>query len=259
MEAEVKRRSVVDQVFGANKAPMAEVLTADFGGLRSEIDAFVGVMREAAKAPPKTDEDQAALGKVILDARALWNRADGEREKEKRPILEAGRELDAFFKDMLASLVKGRDHLQGMADSYAREKAAAERARREREARELAERAEAERRKAEAAKSAQAAANAEARAEGLESRAEKAAEAAAASDADLVAARVGGVAAGARGVWKATILDYTAAVSPLGAVGPYLKRDAFEAALNSMARIQGASAQWPGVSFSPDTKATFRR
>lgn len=259
MEAEVKRKAVVDQVFGDNKAPMTDVLTADFAELKAQVDTFVDKMREAAKAPPKTDEEQAALGKVILDARALWNRADGERDREKRPILEAGRELDAFFKDMLASLVKGRDHLQGLADTYARQKAAEERARREREARELAEKAEAERQKVEAAKSSQAAANAEARAEALDSRAEKAAEAAAASEADLVRARAGGVTASAKGVWRATILDYTAAVSPLGAVGPYLKRDAFEAALNSMARIQGAAAVWPGVSFSPDTKATFRR
>lgn len=259
MQTGTKRNTLVDQIFGDNKAPIAEVLEADFADLRVEIITFTGKMREAFKSPPKTDEEQAALGKVILDAGALWKRADGAREAEKRPILEAGRELDAFFKDMLASLVKGRDALQGQADAYARQKAAEERARREREARELAEKAEAERRKAEAAKSAQAAANAEARAEALDSRAEKAAEAAAASEADLVRARAGGITASAKGVWKATILDYTTAISPLGAVGPYLKRDAFEAALNSMARIQGAAAVWPGVSFSPDVKANFRR
>jgi hypothetical protein len=228
MEAGVKRRSVVDQVFGDNKAPMAEVLAAD-------------------------------LGRVILDARDMWGRADGRREVEKRPILEAGRELDAFFKDMMAPLVKGREHLQGMADTYTRQKAAEARAKAQREAEEARIRAEAEREKAEAAKTAGGASRAEGRAEALDAKADAAEAVAASSEADLVRARVDGVSASAKGVWRATILDYVQAVSPLGAVGPYLKRDAFEAALNSMARIQGAAAVWPGVSFTQDVKATFRR
>lgn len=259
MEAEVKRKPVVDQVFGDNKAPMAEVLAADLAEFRAELDAFVAKMREAAKNAPKTDEDQAALGRVILDARALWSRADGQREADKRPILDAGRELDAYFKDMLAPLVKGREYLQGMADTYTRAKAAEERARKAREAEELAKRAEAERDKAAAAKTATGAANAEARAETLDARADQAAAAAAASESDLVRSRVGGVTASAKGAWVASITDYQAAIAPLGALGHFLKREAVEAALNSLAKVQKEGAAWPGVIFQQDVKATFRR
>lgn len=259
MDAIVRRKPVADQVFGDNKAPMEEVLVADFSELKQDIDGFVEKMREAAKAPPKTDEEQAALGKVIVDARSLLKRADGAREEEKRPILEAGRAMDAWFKDLTAALTKGRDHLQGMADTYARQKAAEERARKQREAEEAARKAEEERRKAEVAKSAQAAANAEARAEALDARADAAAAAAAASDADLVRARVGGVTASAKGAWGASILDYQAAIAPLGALGMFLKRDAVEAGLNAMAKVQKEGAVWPGVSFSNEVKATFRR
>lgn len=256
---EVKRKQVVDQIFGDNKAPILDVLPVDFADLKADVDRFVEQMREAAKNPPKTDEDQAALGKIIIEARALWGRADGQREAEKRPILDAGRALDGWFKDMLASLVKGRDHLQGMADTYARQKAAEERERARREAEAARAKAEEERLKAEAAKTAAGAARAEGRAEALEAKAEAAATAASAADADLVRSRVGGVTASATGAWTARIDDYTKAIEPLGALGGFLKADAIQTALNAMAKTQKGLAKWPGVTFLQETKATFRR
>lgn len=257
--AEVKRKSVVDQVFGDNKAPIADVMAADFAELKAEVDAFVGRMREAAKSAPKTDEDQSALGKIIMDARGLWSRADANRDSEKRPILEAGRALDAWFKDTLASLVRGREHLQDMADAYARQKAAEERERARREAAEARAKAEAERIKAETAKTAAGAAKAEGRAEAQEAKADAAEATASAADADLVRSRVGGVTASATGAWTARVDDYSAAIAPLGALGVFLKDDAIQTALNSMAKTQKARAAWPGVVFLQETKATFRR
>lgn len=256
---DVKRKQVVDQIFGDNKAPILDVLPVDFADLKAEVDGFVEQMRASAKNPPKTDEDQAALGKVIMDARALWGRADAQREAEKRPILEAGRALDGWFKDTLASLLKGRDHLQSMADAYVRQKAAEERARALREAEEARAKAEAERQKAEAAKTAAGAAKAEGRAEAQEAKAEAAQTVASAADADLVRSRVGGVTSSATGAWTARIDDYTAATAPLGALGSFLKADAIQTALNSMAKTQKGLANWPGVTFLQEAKATFRR
>lgn len=253
------RAPLADQVFGSNKAPLADVLAADYADLKAEVDAFVAKMREAAKAKPGSDADNAALGQIILDGRSLWNRAEAFRTDDKAPILSAGRELDAWFKDMLSALVAGGTHLQGMADTYAREKAAAERARLQREADEARAKAEAERQKAEAAKTAAGAAKAEGRAEAHDAKADAAAAAAGAADADLVRARVGGVTASAKGSWVAAITDYQEAIKPLGALGAFLKRDAIEAGLNSMAKVQQAGAAWPGVNFYQDTKATFRR
>lgn len=258
MNAEVKRKSVVDQVFGDNKAPIADVMAADFAGLKAEVDAFVAKMKAADKAP-RTDEDQAELGKVIMDGRALWKRADSLREVEKAPILNAGRELDGFFKGLLAELVGAGQDLQATADAYARQKAAEERARAQREAEAALAKAEEERKKAEAAKTAAGAAKAEGRAEALDAKADAAAATVAASDADLVRSRVGGVTSSAKGAWVGAITDYQAAIGPLGALGAFLKREAIEAALNSMAKVQKEGAAWPGVSFYQETKATFRR
>ena len=83
--------------------------------------------------------------------------------------------------------------------------------------------------------------------------------AAASSAADLTRSRVGGVTTSAKVNWTFRIDDYTAAISPLGAIGPYLKKEHLEGALMSMVRIQKQSAVWPGVSFFEDTKATFRK
>ena len=253
------RTPVVDQVFGANKAPMLDVLSADFADLRAKIDELTDRLRDAAQKPVKTDEDQAALGSLILDARALLKDADEIRAAEKKPILDAGRDMDGWFRDITAALGRGRDHLQGMADRYASEKAAAERARRQREAEEARRKQAEESAKAEAAKTAAGAGRAEGRAERYGAQADAAESAAAASAADLTRTRAGGVTASARGRWIAEILDYQAAIAPLGAVGPFLKQDALLSALNSMASIQKESASWPGVRFKQDVKASFRK
>lgn len=252
--------TVVDQIFGQNKAPIDEVLNADFADLRREIDELTQSLRDTAKAPPKDDEAFAALGAKIVSARALVNRADGIRTAEKAPILTAGRALDQWFKDALDALTKGQNYLQRMADTYTREKAAAARALAQREEREARDRAEAERAKAGSAKSDGAAANAEARAEQFDAKADAAASTAAASTADLTRVRGGGVTASGKEVWTATILDgrYQDAIAPLGAIGPYLKREALEAALTSMVRVQKGGAVWPGVLFSADVKTSFR-
>lgn len=252
------KKSVVDQIFGDNRAPIEEVLKADFADLAKEIADHAAKMKAANKAP-KTDEEQAELGKLIIDGRAIWKKADDLRQAEKRPILEAGRELDGWFKVELAPLEEAAKALQSTADEYARRKAAEERARAEREAEEARRKADAEREKAEAARTAASAGKAEARAEAFEAKAERLEEAAASSAADLTRSRVGGVTASAKGSWVARITDYQAAIQPLGTLGAFLKREAIEAALNSLAKIQKDAASWPGVAFSQETKATFRR
>lgn len=252
------RKSVIDQIFGDNRAPIKEVLDADFADLKADIDGLTQEMRDSYTAP-KNDDDQAAIGKLIIRARALAKRADENRTAEKAPILEAGRDLDGWFKDTLASLVKGSEALQGLADNYVRQKDAEARAKAEREAEELRRKEKAEREKADAAKTAAGAGRAEARAENLAAKAEQAEETATARTADLTRSRVGGVTASARGTWTARITDYQAAIKPLGALGHFLKQDHIEAALNSLAKTQKAAAEWPGVTFSQETKANFRR
>lgn len=253
-----RKRSVVDQIFGDNKAPAPEVLTADFGHLVTKVDDMIAMAKEA-NAKPANDAEQAALGDKIIDINRLKNLIDGKRTTEKAPVLEAGRAIDGFFNDLANRLTDEGRRLQHGADDYARRKAAEERARREREAEEARKKAQAERDKAEAAKTATAAGNAEGRAEALEAKAEALDAAASASAADLTRTRVGGVTSSAKASWTFRIEDYTAAISPLGPLGPYFRKEHLESALTSMVRIQKQSAVWPGVSFYEDTKASFRK
>lgn len=258
MEADTRRRPVVDQVFGANKAPMAEVLAADFVELIRAVEEAEAMCAEA-NTKPQNDAEQAALGDKIVDMRKLFKRVDQTRSDEKEPLLVATRDLDGWFGQLKTRIETAVKPLSTGADAYARQKAAEERARAQREAEEARARAEAERKKAEEAKSAAAAGRAEGRAEAFEAKADAAANLAAASAADLTRAKVGGVASSARETWAVRIDDYAAAIAPLGGVGPYFKRDHLEGALLSMVRVQKDAARWPGVTFYQDVKASFRK
>lgn len=258
MNAMLPKPTVVDQIFGQNKAPIVEVLNVDFAELKREIDELTDSLRAMVGKPPQDDAAFAELGAKIVAARSLAKRADSIRVDEKAPILDAGRALDAWFKDALLALNKVQDYLQGVADAYTREKAAVARAKAQREAEEARARADAERAKAEAAKSDTAAANAEARAENFDAKADAAEASAAASTAELTRVRGEGVTASGKEVWTAAITDYVAAISPLGSLGPYFKRETLEAALTSMVRVQKGGAVWPGVLFKADVKTSFR-
>lgn len=251
------RTPVVDQIFGANKAPIEAVLAADFSDLAAEVAALV---TRGQKLPAKVEaeEQQAAIGSYIIDCRALWKKIEAMRDAEGRPLLEGKRAIDAHFKGMGGLLDEVTGPLQRAADDFVRRVAAAKRAEAERQACEAREKAELERQKAEAAKTAGAAGRAEARAEQADAEADRAAEVASASAADLARMKVGGVSASAKETWTARIEDYNAAIQPLGAVGAYLKADALTDAFKSMAKVQKSNARWPGVSFFVDTKATFR-
>lgn len=249
---------VVDQIFGLNKAPLDAVLAADFADIKAEADALIA---RAADLPAKvaSEADQIKVGTLVAEARAFWKKADGQREDTKRPVLEAGRGIDAFFKAIGNELDEATGPLQRAMDNFAREVAAAARAKAQREADEARAKADAERAKADEAKSAGAAANAEARAEALDAKADAAADVANASTGDLTRMRAGGMTISGREVWTFSIDDYTAAIAPLGALGPYFKRTDLESALTSMVRIQKAGASWPGVRFYADVKASVRR
>lgn len=252
-----KRTPIVDQIFGANKAPAEEVLPADFADLIAEVDQLCETAEAKAK-PVKDDIGNAVIGKAVVDIRALAKKVEENRTTEGKPILDAQRAINGFFKEMTGKLDTVRKKLEGHADTYARQKAEEARAKAQREAEEARKKAEQERLKAEEAKTAQTAGRAEGRAEAFEAKADNLEAAAAGSAADLTRARVGGVTSSARGVWTATITDYQAAIAPLGAVGPFIKRDALQAALNSMVKVQTDGAEWPGVLFQKQVKAAFR-
>lgn len=245
-------------VLGGNAPPIAERLALDHADLATAIAALA----ERANAAPKTiagEDDLLAIGKIVKDAREVTGRAEGARVDEKEPFLTAGREVDAFFATMKDRLSRITTALQDRADAYQREKAAEERrkqaeaARKAREEedrqREIAERAAAAGRNAAAAK-AQAAADA---------RAEEAAKAEAeakARAADMTRVRGGGTTVSARTVWTFQITDYEAI--PLDRLRPYLKREAVEAAIGSLVKVQKNASPLAGVRIFEETKANFR-
>lgn len=251
------RKSVVDQIFGQNKAPIETVLQADFADLAVRVEALVARGR-TLPARVDTEAQQIAVGSYIVECRALFKEIEAEREAEGRPLLDGKRRLDAFFKGFGTALDDATGPLQRAADDFMRRQAAEARAKAQREEQEARDRAEKEREKAEAARTPEAAGRAEARAEQLDAQADRAAGVAAASTSELAAVRGNGISGGARETWTARIDDYPAAIAPLGALGPYLKSDAVDAALKSMAKVQKGNARWPGVNFSVETKATFR-
>lgn len=255
------RTPVVDQIFGQNRAPIDAVLEADFADLR----ARVAEMASKFNALPATiagDDDLATVGRAVRDANSLLREIDSTRMNEGRPILEAQRALNAYFKDTLPDTLPALvSAAQRRADAYVREVEAKRRAEAERQAREAREREERERQRADQAKSAEAAANAQARAEREAQRAEEAEARAGASAADLTRMKGQGVSASGRASWKATILPdggYQQAIAPLGVLGNFFDRASVEKALNSMARVQKDAAAWPGVKFHQDVKASFR-
>lgn len=252
------RTPIAEQIFGANKAPLPTVLDADFAELRAEVEAAV----ERARAMPQTirsEQDLAEIGGCIDMLRRLEKRVDGTRMDEGRPLLDAQRGINDYFKSLAGRLSDATQPLQRAADDHARQKAAEERARKQREADEARRKAEEERQKAEAARSDAAAAKAEGRAEALDAKAERAEQAATASAADLVRTRVGGVTASAKTVWEFRIADRAALLASMGPLGPFIDAASVEKAIRSVVRVQKDATTIPGVEVFEDVKSTFRR
>lgn len=253
-----ERLPVAEQIFGHNRPPVEEVLAADYKGLIGKVDDMLG---RAARMPRKvrTDEQVTLVGNAIADMRALANEIDEARKREGKPLFDAKKSLDTWFKDLAGRIEERRSELQKAADEHARAKAAEERARREREAEAARKRAEEAERKASGAKRAGTAARYEGAAEAAAVEAEEKAREAGAGHADLVRSRAGGVTASARASWTFRIDDYSALQATLGPLGPFLAREDVEKAIRSIVRIQKGNTDLPGVAVFEDVKATFRK
>lgn len=256
-EQKTIRRLVAEQVFGANKAPVDDVLQADFMPLSTEVDAMVG----RAKALPKTikdDTDLEVIGKFIVDAKKLCAKIEETRKDESGPLHKAKTAVDGFFKGLDGRVADVVGDGQRVADDYSRRKAAEEKARLARLAEEARKKAAAEEEKAEKAKTVDGAARAEGRADALNAHAENLERQATGAPGAMVKTRMGGVTASAKASWAFRIDDYSKLQETLGPLGPFLSRDAVEAAIRAVVRIQKNNTSLPGVTVYQDTKATFR-
>lgn len=247
-----RQKPVVDQIFGDNKAPVEEVLKADFADLIAKIDAAIDRTAQAPKRV-KDEADLAKIGDAILGLKALAKQADETRTTEGKPILDAQRAINGFFKALVDRIGTAIDPLQDRADDYARRKQAEAQERARREAEEARQREEDARQRAAEATTAAAAGKAAADAEAYAARADQYETAATGS----VKMQADGVKAATRGTWTARIDDYKAL--DLNALKPFIDRKAVEAALKSMARIQKDAFDVPGATAFQETKTQFRK
>ncbi|WP_336801757.1 hypothetical protein [Kaistia sp. MMO-174] len=254
----MERKPVAEQIFGHNKAPLADVLANDFRDLEKLVgDAVELFSKTPAKC--KTEEDFKALGKLIISARQIGKQVEEARKDETDPLFKAQKSIKAHFDAMADRVTAAIAPLQSAADTYVRERQAQEKREREEEARKLREKEEDARRKAQEAEAAgrtAVAGRAEDRAEALAERAE-AIETSSTSAADVVRTRVaGGGVATASAKWDFRIADYDAI--DLNKLRPFLNRDHVEAGIRSMVRVQKGNTSLVGVEVFQETKAAFR-
>lgn len=248
------RLPIAEQIFGHNKAPLADVLAADFAELFADADKLA----DKAKARPakiKDEADFAATGALANEVRAFTKRLDDARKAETDPLRTAGIEIKAAFDVLIDKLNAAFAPHQDAANSYVREKDARERREREEAARKIREQEERERQKAETA-SGQTAARAEGRAEALAAQADKL-EQGGGSAADAVRTKIsGGGVATARQGWDFSVPDYGAL--DLNELRTVLPRADIDKAIRSIVRIQKGDTNLKGVKVFPATSASFR-
>lgn len=244
---------------GHNRAPISDVLAEQYSDLAARVEAIATRANLAPKAIA-TDTDLNTIGALIRDTRELSGETDKKRESEKRPYLQAGRDVDAFFKVFTDRLDRISTVFKKIADDHARAVAAEARRRAEDEARKAREEADRQAeiaRRAEEANRLKTAEKHEAKAEAAEQRAEQAEAVAASSAADLVRSRTdSGILSTARTEWAFEITDYDAI--PLDKLRPYLKREHVEQAIRAFVKLQKQAAALPGVRVFEDVKSSFR-
>ena len=243
---------------GHNNPPtLLEQLSEDYAQLRHEVEKIADRANTAPRAI-KTDSDLDTVGNLIKDASALSRKADASRKAAKDPSLQAGRDVDTFFKQFSERLERIQSTFQKLADDHAKAKAAEARRKAEEEAKRLREEEERQReiaRRAEESNRAKTADKHEAKADEVAERAAEAEQAAQASAADLTRTRTAsGTLATAQTEWAFEVIDFDAI--PLNQLRPYFKREEVEKAVRAF--MKTGRRELAGVRFFEDVKARFR-
>lgn len=244
---------------GHNNPPVTELLTETYAEMLAEIEPLAD---KASNAPKdvESEGDLAQVGDIVIAAKQLTKKLDKAREDEKRPYLDAGREIQSFFAAPMDRLNRIATALEARATVYQRKVAAEARRKAEEEARIAREEEERQReiaRRAEEANRAKTAAKHDDKAEDAAFRAAQAEATAQASAADLTRTRLAsGSLATARTEWAFEITDYNQI--PLDLLRPYLARTDVEKALRSFVRVNRDTQPLAGVRIFEDVKARFR-
>lgn len=240
----------------SGQVPLTEMLASAYEPLALDITCALAAARELPETV-ETDQHVEAYTAASKQLAALAKRAEERRKIEKEPHLQAGRDVDAFFKTFADRLDKATGVLRTRVGVYLSKKAAEERARREEQERKAREEAELRLRQAAEAEEAKkglvadlaldAAADAERKAAGY-------AQAAAAPVADLARTKTEAGTAGLKTEWTFRIDDLSKV--DLNALRAFIPQSAVEQALR--AAVRAGVRQAPGVTIYETEKATFR-
>lgn len=246
---------------GGNNPPISETLAETHKDLIAKIEPIATRANELGKQIKdgiKDDDQLEVVSTLVIDVKSLGDSLEEKRKIEKEPHLNAGREVDGFFKAFSERLSRISVAFIGAASAYQREKLAAEKRAQEQEAERLRVEAEKKRKQADTAKRPETADRKHDQADELEAQADAAEAAAASQNTDLAKVKTAtGATVGAKTEMTFRIVDYEKI--PLDKLRPYFKRDQIEAAIKAFTKIHKGASQLEGVHFEEDVKATFRR
>lgn len=239
------------------KFTITETLVQSQRDLLRRVEALA---QEATMAPKKivNPSDLDVIASLVVQARKLGGEADEHRVAEKRPHLEAEREVDRFFATPIGRCKRMADELTARASAY--QKQQAERQRREAEAIAARAREEEAKRTLAAIKAEEGgrrahAAQHDAKAEEAATTARQAEATMGASNADLTRQRTAsGVLATARTEWTFEF-DESEDID-LERLRPYLKVEHIEMAIR--AAIKLGVRRIGGIRIYEDLKAVIR-
>lgn len=254
---------------GGNKPPISEVLADTYKDLIAKIDpiaeranALAAELKgDAEKIEPatiRTEKQLATISELVLDAVDLSKKLEATRTVEKKPHLDACREVDGYFGALTTRLNRIADTFTELASGHQRAVSAEARRKADAEAAALRAKEEKLRAAADAAKRPDTAAKKQDQADELAAQAEAAEAKAASSNHELTKVKTdAGVSVGAKTEWTFKITDYEAI--PLDKLRPYFKREEIEKAIRAFVKIHKGAAVLAGVHFEEDIKATIRR
>jgi len=252
-EAREIRKSVAEQIFGANKAPLDEVLNQDFADVAKGVAALAQEIKDLP-AKVKSEADFARWGSFSTKVTAYATRLEELRTKETKPMFDANKAIKLHFDTLADSLKQAIAPLTKAANDYVREKDARERVEREAAAKALREKEEQARQKAE--DGGRGAARAAGQAETFGAQAEELERTTTVAE-NVRVSIAGGGSASASNKYSFTITDYDKI--DLEKLRPFLKREAIEQAIRAVVNIHKEKTEITGVTVTRDVEARARK
>lgn len=240
---------------GHNNPPLEEQLRLQYLDVINRVEPLA----ERANKLPKqiaSEEDLAIITPVVVDAKKLAGDLEKLREAEKKPFLDKGREVDAFFTPMRDRMKRIATVFENLASEFQRAKAQREQAAADERARIAEAEAEKHRKKADAAKRADTVAKHEIAAEQAEDAASREAAAGKAAAEDALKIRTSAGTARGTKFWNFEIEEFDKV--SLDDIRPFLSRDTVEKAIRAKIKIQKGDTKIGGVRVFEDVKASIR-